>query len=131
MSIISHTRIQRHTHACTYTHTHMHPCLHTHTCAGARTHAHRRRPSYIHSSGELIEVKNIYGVHRPVEDGNFTDQLNNKQLLFHSSPVSKLNYCLLTIISLYIGQKLCWNFIKVRIYVICIVCQYVRMYVRT
>ena len=52
---------------------------------------------YIHSSGELIEVKNIYGVHRPVEDGNFTDQLNNKQLLFHSSPVSKLNYWLLII----------------------------------
>ena len=84
---------------------------------------------YIHSSGELIEVKNIYGVHRPVEDGNFTDQLNNKKLLFHSSPVSKLNYHLLTIISLYIGQKLCWNFIKVHTYVICIVCQYVHMYV--
>ncbi|XP_065907778.1 protein mono-ADP-ribosyltransferase PARP4-like isoform X3 [Dysidea avara] len=39
------------------------------------------------SSSSLIEVKNIYGVHRPVEDGHFTHQLDNKQLLFHSSSV--------------------------------------------
>ncbi|XP_065907785.1 protein mono-ADP-ribosyltransferase PARP4-like isoform X2 [Dysidea avara] len=39
------------------------------------------------SSSSLIEVKNIYGVHRPVEDGHFTHQLGNKQLLFHSSSV--------------------------------------------
>ena len=38
--------------------------------------------------GELIELKNIYGVHRPVEDSNFTHQLDNEQLLLHSSPVS-------------------------------------------
>jgi len=48
---------------------------------------------YTCSSAELIEVRNIYGVHRPVEDGNFTHQLNNKQLLFHSSSVS--NYSLI------------------------------------
>ena len=94
---------------CTYilTHTYLqYTCIHTHTRTRhtqllyiqhyIRTYTWIYVHTYmywwsfytIHSSGELIEVKSIYGVHWPVEDGNFTHQLDNKQLLFHSSPVS-------------------------------------------
>ena len=90
----------------------------------------------IHSSGELIEVKNIYGVHRPVEDGNFTHQLDNKQLLFHSSPVSNcLNLFLISShihcrskISLEFYQGICCIVYNARLFVCLSVCLYVCMH---
>ena len=38
---------------------------------------------------EELEVVNIYSVYRAVEDINFTYSMDNKQLLFHSSPLQK------------------------------------------
>ena len=80
-----------------YTHMHAHGTHNYYTYNATYIHTHGYMVHIfmywwsfytIHSSGELIELKNIYGVHQPVEDGNFTHQLDNKQLLFHSSPVS-------------------------------------------
>ena len=103
--IHTYTHIHRHRHTHphtdTYAHTQTHTDTHTHTRTTHNTHMHMHVHicthtlmllicylCTLHSSVEVIEVKNIYGVHRPVEDGNFTHQLNNKQLLFHSSQVS-------------------------------------------
>ncbi len=36
---------------------------------------------------DTIEIVNIYSVHRAVEDSNYTHNISNKRLLFHSSAV--------------------------------------------
>ena len=41
-------------------------------------------------SDQGMMIQNIYAITRPVENVNFTDQIDNKQMLFHASKVENM-----------------------------------------